>query len=37
MDEAGIDVAVSMGGNSPAPYGSVANSDVAELVDTYPR
>ena len=36
MDEAGIDVAVAMGRNSPAPWGSVANSDVAELVDTYP-
>ena len=31
MDEAGIDVAVAMGRNSPAPWGSVANSDVARV------
>ena len=29
MDEAGIDVAVTMGRNSPAPWGSVLNSDDA--------
>ncbi len=36
MNESGIDVAVAMGRNSPAPWGSVLNSDVAELVETYP-
>jgi len=36
MDEAGIDVGVAMGRQSPPPYGAVPNDDVAELVNKYP-
>ncbi len=36
MDEAGIDMAVAMGRQSPPPYGSVPNEDLSELVTTYP-
>jgi predicted TIM-barrel fold metal-dependent hydrolase len=36
MDEAGIDVGVVMGRQSPPPYGSIPNDEVAELVATYP-
>ena len=37
MDQAGIDMAVVMGRQSPSPYGSVPNDDVAGLVNSYPR
>jgi uncharacterized protein len=36
MDEAGIDVGVVMGRQSPEPYGSVSNDDIASLLAEYP-
>jgi len=37
MDELGIDVAVIMGQRTAARWGSVANDDIAELLQRYPR
>ena len=36
MDEAGIDVCVVMGRQSPPPFGSVSNDSVAAIVKEYP-
>lgn len=36
MDDAGIDMGVAMGRQSPAPYGAIPNEDVVELVRSYP-
>jgi len=37
MDEAGIDLGVIMGRQSPPQYGSVPNEEIAELVAKHPR